>query len=132
MQGVLLLYKVPLASILLHVSGHQRGEGLGFLSGDVKGDGNLVQVCSVSIISPPLSPKICQVPRVEVTQLDWGSRGGSIEREKCSASRTQLAPSLLKSLLETRLAPSLDLTLRVLSWSLSGLGRSSLTLGGEP
>ena len=43
-----------------------------------------------------------------------------------------MALSLLKSLSETRLAPSLGLTLRVLSWSLSGLGRGSLTLGGEP
>ena len=31
-----------------------------------------------------------------------------------------------------RPAPSLGLSLRVLSWSLSGLGRGSLTLGGEP
>ena len=67
-----------------------------------------------------------------MTQLNRGSRGGSTERGENSASRSQLAPSLLKSLLETRPAPSLGLTLRVLSWSLSSLGRGSLTLGGEP
>ena len=123
---------MPPASIPLHVSGHGSGEGLSFLSGDVKGDGNVVQICSVSILFPPLSPKICQVPRAEVTQLNRGSRGGSSERGECSTSRSQLAPSLLKSLLEMRPAPSLGLTLRVLSWSLFGLGRGSLTLGGEP
>ena len=92
----------------------------------------MIQVCSVSILLPPLSPKICWVPRAEATQLNQGSRGGSTEGSKCSTLRSRLAPSLLKSLLEMRLAPSLGLTLRVLSWSLSGPGRGSLTLGGEP
>ena len=123
---------MPPISIPLRVSDHGSGEGLSFLCGDVKGDRNVVQVCSVSILFPPFSPKICQVPRAEATQLNRGSRGGSTERGECSTLRSQLAPSLLKSLLETRSAPSLGLTLRVLSWSLSGLGRGSLTLGGEP
>ena len=123
---------MPPTSILLHVSDHGSSEGLSFLCGDIKGDGNVVQVCSVSILFPPFSPKICWVPRGEVTLLNWRSRGGSTERGECSASRSRLAPSLLKSLSETRPAPSLGLTLRVLSWSLSGLGRGSLTLGGEP
>ena len=123
---------MPPASIPLHVSGHGSGEGLSFLSGDIKGDRNVVQRCSMSILFPPLSPKICWVPRAEVTQLNRGSRGGSTERGECSTLRSRLAPSLLKSLLEMRPAPSLGLTLRVLSWSLSGLGRGSLTLGGEP
>ena len=125
---------MPPASIPLHVSGHRSGEGLSFLSGDVKGDGNVVQICSVSILFPPLSPKICQAPRVEATQLDRGSRGGSTGRGECSASwvRSQLALSLFKSLLEMRPAPSLGLTLRVLSWSLSSLlERGSLALDGE-
>ena len=123
---------MPPTSILLHVSGHRSSEGLSFLCGDVKGDGNVVQVCLVSILFPPFSPKICRVPRAEATQLNWGSRGGSTERGEFSTSRSQLAPSLLKSLSEMRPAPSLGLTLRVLSWSLSSLGRGSLTLGGEP
>ena len=123
---------MPPTSIPLHVSGHGSGEGLSFLCSDVKGDRNVVQVCSVSILFPPFSPKICWVPRAEATQLNRGSRGGSTERGECSASRSRLAPSLLKSLSEMRPAPSLGLTLRVLSWSLSSLGRGSLTLGGEP
>ena len=127
-----ILYEVPLTSIPLHVSGHGSGEGLSFLCSDVKGDKNVVQVCSVSILFPPFSPKICRVPRAEVTQLNRGSRGGSTERGECSALRSRLALSLLKSLSEMGPAPSLGLTLRVLSWSLSGLGRGSLTLGGEP
>ena len=114
------------------MSDHGSSEGLSCLCGDIKGNGNVVQVCLVSILFPPYSPKICWVPRVEATQLNQGSRGGSTKRGECSASRSQLAPSLLKSLLEMRPAPSLGLTLRILSWSLSGPGRGSLTLGGEP
>ena len=41
-------------------------------------------------------------------------------------------PSLLKSLSKMTPASSLGLTLRVRSWSLFGLGRDSLTVGGEP
>ena len=131
-QGVLFLYEVPSACIQLHVSGHRSGEGFNFPSSDVKGDRNVVQVCSVSILFPPLSPKICWVPRAKVTQLNQGSRGGSTKGGRCSASRSQFALSLLKSLQEMRPAPSLGLTLRVLPWSLSSLlGRGSLVLGGE-
>ena len=129
LQGVLLLYEVPPGSILLHVSGHGSSEGFSFLGGDIESDGNVVQVCSVSILFPSLSPKICWVPRLETTQLNQRSRGGSTERGECSASRSRLALSLLISHPETRPAPSLDMTLGVLSWSLPGLGRGSSTLG---
>ena len=131
-QGVLLLYEMPPGSIPLHVSGHGSGEGCSFLGSDIKSDGNVVQVCSVSILFPSLSPKICWVPRAEATQLNRGSRAGSTERGECSASRSQLAPSFLKSLSEMRPAPFPGLILRILSWSLSGMGRGSLTLGGGP
>ena len=100
--------------------------------GAVRASASSAVMSRVSILFPPFSPKICWVPRAEATQLNWGSRGGSTERGECSASRSQLALSLLKSLFETGPAPSLGLTLRVLSWSLSGLGKGSLTLGGEP
>ena len=130
-QGVLLFYEVPLGSVLLHMSGDGRSEGLSFLCGDITSDGDMAQVCSVSILFPSFSPKICRVPRAEATQLNRRSRGGSSEKEECSASRSQLAPSLLKSLPETRPAPSPGLILGVLSWSLSGLERGSLTLGAE-
>ena len=123
---------MPSAYIQLHLSGHRSGEGFSFPSSDVKGDRNVVQVCSVSILFPPLSPNICWVPRAKVTQLNQGSRGGSTKGGRCSASRSRFAPSLLKSLQEMRPAPSLGLTLRVLPWSLSSLlGRGSLVLGGE-
>ena len=123
---------MPPGSILLHVSSDGSGEGFSFLCGDVLHYGDVIQICPVGILFPPLSSKIHWVPRAKVTQLNWGSRGGSTERGECSASRSRLAPSLLKSLSETRPAPSNDLTLRVWSWSLFGLGRGSLTLGGEP
>ena len=86
----------------------------------------------MSIFFPSLPPKICWVPRAEATQLNSRSRGGSTERGVCSAPRSRLALSLLKSLLEMRLAPSLGLTLWVLSQSLFSPGRGSLALGGEP
>ena len=63
-------------STLLHVSGHRSSEGFSFLGGDIKGDRNVVQVCSMSILFPPLSPKMCRVPRVKVTQLDQGEQRG--------------------------------------------------------
>ena len=118
----------------LHVSGYGSGEGLNFLSGDINGDRDVKQVCLMSILFPPLSHKVCGVPRAKATQLDLGSRGGSTSGGKCSASwvRSQLALSLFKSLSEMRLAPSTCQDLRVLSWSLSSLlGSGSLTLGGE-
>ena len=130
-QGVLLFYEVPLGSVPLHMSGDGSGQGLSFLCSDIKSDRDMVQVCSVSILFPTFSPKICRVPRAEATQLNRRSRGGSTERGECSTPRSQLPPSLLKSLLETKPAPSPGLILGVLSWSLSGLGRGSLTLGGE-
>ena len=130
-QGVLLFYEVPPDSVLLHMSGDRSGEGLSFLCGDITNDGDMVQVCSVSILFPSFSPKIWWVSRVEVTQLNRRSRGDSTERGECSALRSRLAPSLLKSLPETRPAPSPGLILGVLSWSLSDLGRGSLTFGGE-
>ena len=123
---------MPLGSILLHVSSDGSGEGFSFLCSDVLHYGDVIQVCPVGILFHSPSSKIHRVPRAKVTQLNQGSRGGSTERGECSALRSQLAPSLLKSLSEMRLAPSNDLTLRVWSWSLFGLGRGSLTLGGEP
>ena len=131
-QRVLLFYEMPPGSIPLHVSSDGSGEGFSFLCGDVLCYGDVIQVCPVGILFPSLSSKICRVPRAKVTQLNQGSRGGSTEKGECSALRSQLAPSLLKPLLEMRPAPSNDLTLRVWSWSLFGLGRGSLTLGGEP
>ena len=131
-QRVLLLYEMPPDSILLHVSSDRSGEGFSFLCGDVLRYGDVIQVCPVGILFPSLSSKIHWVPRLKATQLNWASRGGSTERGECSTSRSRLAPSLLKSLSETKPAPSPGLTLRVLFWSLSGLGRGSLTLGGEP
>ena len=122
---------MPPGSILLHVSGDGSGEGLSLLCGDITSDGDMVQVCSVTILFPSFSPKVCQVPRAEVTQLNGRSRGGSTERGECPTLRSQLAPSLLKSLSEMRPAPSPGLILGVLSWSLSSLERGSLTLGGE-
>ena len=130
-QGVLLFYEVPPDSVLLHMSGDRNGEGLSFLCSDITNDGDMVQVCSVSILFQSFSPKIWWVPRAEATQLNRRSRGDSTERGECSALRSQLAPSLLKSLPETRPAPSPGLILGVLSWSLSDLGRGSLTFGGE-
>ena len=132
LQRVLLFYEIPPGSILLHVSSDWSGEGFSFLCSDILHYGDVIQVCPVGILFPSLSSKICRVPRAKVTQLNQRSRGGSTERGECSALRSRLAPSLLKSLSETRLAPSLGLTLRVWSWSLFGLGRGSLTLGGEP
>ena len=123
---------MPLGSILLHVSSDGSSEGFSFLCSDVLHYEDVIQVCPVGILFPSLSSKICWVPRVKVTQLNGGSRGGSTEREECSASRSRLAPSLLKSLSEMKPAPPNDLTLRVQSWSLFGLGRGSLTLGREP
>ena len=131
-QRVLLFYKIPPGSIPLHVSGDGSGEGFSFICSDVLRYGDVIQVCPVGILFPSLSSEICQVPRAKATQLNWESRGGSTERGECSASRSRLALSLLKSLSEMRLAPSSDLTLRVRSWSLFGLGRGSLTIGGEP
>ena len=128
LQRVLLFYEMPSGSIPLHVSSDRSREGFS----DILRYGDVVQVCLVGILFPPLSSKICWVPRAKVTQLNWGSRGGFTERGECSASRSQLAPSLLKSLSEMRPTPSLGLTQWVWSWSLFGLGRGSLTLGGEP
>ena len=130
-QRVLLFYEMPPGFIPLHVYSDRSGEGFSFLCGDILCYGDVIQVCLVGILFPSLSSKICQVPWAKVTQLNQGSRGGSTERGECSALRSQLAPSLLKSLSEMRPAPSLGLTLRVQSWSLFGLGRGSLTLGGE-
>ena len=126
---------MPPTSILLHVSGYRSGEGLSFLSDDINGDRDVEQVCPMSILFSPISPKVCRVPRAKATQLDQGSRGGSTSGGECSASwvRSQLAPSLFKFFSETRLAPSRCQTQWVLSWSLSSLfGSGSLTLGGEP
>ena len=131
-QRVLLFYEMPPGSILLHVSSDESGEGFSFLCSDVLRYGDVIQVCPVGILFPSLSSKIHQVPRAKVTQLNWGSRGGSTERGECSASRSRLAPSLLESLSETRPAPPLGLTQRVWSWRPFGLGRGSLTRGGEP
>ena len=88
LQGVLLFYEVPPGSILLHVSDDGRVEGLSFLCGDIISDGDMVQVCSMSILFPSFSPKICWVPRAEVTQLNRRCRGGSTERGECSALRS--------------------------------------------
>ena len=123
---------MPPGSIPLNVSSDGSSEGFSFLCGDILHYRDVIQVCPVGILFPSLSSKIRWVPRVKATQLNCGSRGGSTVRGECSASRSQLAPSLLKSLSETRPTPPLGLTLRVLFWSLSGLGRGSLTLGGEP
>ena len=127
---------MPPASASLHVPMYWSGEGLSFLSCDIDGDKDVEQVCPMSILFPPLSPKVCRVPGAKVTQLDWGSRGGTMSGGECSTSWawSQLAPlSLFKSLSETRLTPSTCQTLRVLTWSLfSLLGNGSLTLGGEP
>ena len=131
-QRVLLFYEMPSGSIPLHVSSDGSGEGFSFLCGDILRYGDVIQVCPVGILFPSLSSKICWVPRVKVTQLNQGSRGGSTERGECSASRSRLAPSLLESLLETRPAAPLGLTLRVRSWSLFSVGRGSLTHGEEP
>ena len=131
-QRVLLFYEMPPGSILLHVSSDGSGEGFSFLCGNVLRYGDVIQVCLVGILFPSLSSKICRVPRAKVTQLNWGSRGGSTQRGECSTSKSRLALFLLKSLSEMRLAPSNDLTLRVQSWSLFSLRRGSLTLGGEP
>ena len=131
-QRVLLFYKIPLGSIPLHVSSDGSGQGFSFLCGDVLHYGDVIQVCPMGILFPSLSSNIHRVPRAKATQLNWESRGGSTERGECSTLRSRLAPSLLKSLLEMRPATSNDLTLRVWSWSLFGLGRGSLTLGGEP
>ena len=66
-QGVLLFYEVPPGSVPLHLSGDGSGEGLSFLCSDITSDGDMVQVCSVSILFPTFSPKICWVPRAEAT-----------------------------------------------------------------
>ena len=132
LQRVLLFHKMPPGSIPLHVSSDGSGEGFSFLCGDVLCYGDVIQISPVGILFPSLSSKIHWVPRVKVTQLNWGSRGGSTERGECSASRSRLAPSLLKSLSEMRPTPSLGLTWWVQSWSLFSLGRGSLTLDGEP
>ena len=61
-----------------------------FFCSDITSDGDMVQVCSVSILFPTFSPKICRVPRVEATQLNRRSRGGSTERGECSTSRSPI------------------------------------------
>ena len=109
-QRVLLFHKMPPGSIPLHVSGDGSSEGFSFLCGDVLSYRDVIQVCPVGILLPSLSSKICWVPRVKATLLNWGSRGGFTERGECSASRSQLTPSLLKSLSETRPTPCLGLT----------------------
>ena len=132
LQRVLLFYEMPPSSIPLHVSSDGSGEGFSFLCGDVLRYGDVIQVCPVGILFPSLSSKIRWVPRTKATQLNWGSRGGYTERGECSTLRSRLALSLLKSLSETRPTPSLGVTQWVQSWSLFGLGRGFLTLGGEP
>ena len=75
-------------SVLFHVSSYQCGESISFLSGDIDGDRDVEQVCLMSILFPPLSPKVCRVPGVKATQPDWRSRGGTTSGGKCSASWT--------------------------------------------
>ena len=127
---------MPPTSASLHVSSYWSSEGLSFLSGDINGDRDVEQVCPMSILFPPLSPKVCRVSGAKETQLDQRSRGGTTSGGKCSTSWmwSQLTPlSLFKSLLEARPTPSTCQTLGVLTWSLfSFLGNGSLTLGGEP
>ena len=77
---------MPPASVLLHVPKYWSGEGLSFLSGDIDGDRDVEQVCPMSILFPPLPPKVCRVPGVKATQLDLGSGGGTTSGGKCSAS----------------------------------------------
>ena len=77
---------MPPVSASLHVPKYQSGEGLSFLSGDIDGDRDVEQVCPMSILFPPLSPKVCRVPGAKVTQLDPGSRGGTTSGGECSAS----------------------------------------------
>ena len=129
---------MPPASVPLHVSCYWSGEGVSFLSGDINGDGDVPQVCPVSIFLPPLSPKVCRVPGAKVTQLDWRSRGGTTSGGGCSASLmwSRLAPlSLLRpsSSSEAGSTPSTCWSLWVLTWSLFiFLWNSSLIFGGEP
>ena len=77
---------MPPVSVLLHVSGYWSGEGLSFLSSDIDRDRDVEQVCPMSILFPPLSPKVCRVPGVKVTQLDQESRGGTTSGGECSTS----------------------------------------------
>ena len=57
-QRVLLFYKMPPGSILLHVSSDGSGEGFSFLCGDILHYGDVIQVCPVGILFPSLSSKI--------------------------------------------------------------------------
>ena len=77
---------MPPASVSLHVPKYQSGEGLSFLSSDIDDDRDVDQVWPMGILFPPLSPKVCMVPGAKVTQLDWGSRGGSTSGDECSTS----------------------------------------------
>ena len=127
---------MPPMSVLLHVSSYQSGEGISFLSGDIDGDRDVPQVCPMSILFPPLSPKVCRVPGVKATQLDRRSRGGTTSGGEWSASQMWSGLALLplfKSFSEARSTPSSCQALRVLTWSLfSFLWNGSLILGGEP
>ena len=129
---------MPPVSVPLHVSCNQSSEGISFLGSDIDGDGDVPQVGPVSIFLPPLSPKVCRVPGMKATQLDWRSRGGTTSGGSCSTSLMQswLAPlSLLKSSSssQARLTPSMWQSLWVLTWSLFiFLWNSSLILGREP
>ena len=76
LQGVLLFYEDPPGSVLLHISCDGSGEGLSFLCSDITSDGDMVQVCSVIILFPTFSPKICRVPRAEATQLNREEQRG--------------------------------------------------------
>ena len=129
---------MPPASVLLHVSCYWSGKGISLLGGDINGDGDEPQVCPVSIFLPPLSPEVCRVPGVKVTQLDWRSRRGTTSGGGCSASLawSGLAPlSLLRlsSLSEARSTPSTRWSLWFLTWSLFiFLWNGCLILSGEP
>ena len=79
---------MPPVPIPLHVSCYWSSEGVSFLSGDIYGDGDVPQVGPVSIFLPPLSPKVCRVPGVKATPLDWRSRGGTTSGGSCPASLT--------------------------------------------
>ena len=56
-QRVLPFYKMPPGSIPLHVSSDGSSEGFSFLCSDVLHYGDVIQVCPVGILFPPLSSK---------------------------------------------------------------------------
>ena len=128
---------MPPASVPFHVSCYWGGKGVSLLGSDIDGDGDVPQVCLVSIFLPPLSPEVCRVPWAKVTQLDWRSRGDTTSGGGCSASLAWSRLVLLSLLRpssssETRSTPSMRWSLWVLTWSLFiFLWNGSLILGGE-